>query len=296
MLSTCLAAEEYVMGNIKHDVYLMQNNSVMHWSSLLRRSKEVLNVAKPIIPTLKHSGLAHPISRVQISTMVVKENWLVAGGFHGELICKNFNHSEVAFCSKITTDDNAISNVVDVFCNPSFIILTWLVFNSILSCQWVVAKNNDSQIRVFDSENFAYLGCLKYDWSVNNASVSPDGKLLVVLGDNIEGLIADANTGKHPNRQILATENQDRTWRLWDIRNLSESLEVLKERICAIRGLRFTSDGRFLDMVESVNFVHIFDSQSGYPHSQEIDIFGEISSISFIPGKEALFVGVADRM
>lgn len=36
----------------KHDVYLMQNYSVMHWSSLLRRGKEVLNVAKPIVPTL----------------------------------------------------------------------------------------------------------------------------------------------------------------------------------------------------------------------------------------------------
>ena len=36
----------------KHDVYLMHNYSVMHWSSLLRRGKEVLNVAKPIVPTL----------------------------------------------------------------------------------------------------------------------------------------------------------------------------------------------------------------------------------------------------
>jgi len=35
----------------KHDVYLMQNYSVMHWSSLLRHGKEVLNVAKPIAPT-----------------------------------------------------------------------------------------------------------------------------------------------------------------------------------------------------------------------------------------------------
>lgn len=32
--------------------------------------------------------LARPLSRVQISTMAVKENLLVAGGFQGELICK----------------------------------------------------------------------------------------------------------------------------------------------------------------------------------------------------------------
>ena len=36
----------------KHDVYLMQNYSVMHWSSLIRRGKEVLNVARPIVPAL----------------------------------------------------------------------------------------------------------------------------------------------------------------------------------------------------------------------------------------------------
>lgn len=37
----------------------------------------------------KRPGLLdRPLSRVQISTMAVKENLLVAGGFQGELICK----------------------------------------------------------------------------------------------------------------------------------------------------------------------------------------------------------------
>jgi hypothetical protein len=35
----------------KHDVYVMQNYSVMHWSSLLGRGKEVLNVAGQVAPT-----------------------------------------------------------------------------------------------------------------------------------------------------------------------------------------------------------------------------------------------------
>jgi WD40 repeat protein len=99
----------------------------------------------------------------------------------------------------------------------------------------------------------------------------------------------------HPNGQILATGNQDTTCRLWDIRNLSQSIAVLKGRMGAIRALRFTSDGRFLAMAEPADFVHIFDSQSGYTQSQEIDIFGEIAGVSFSPDTEALFVGVADR-
>ncbi|KAF7816953.1 putative WD repeat-containing protein C2A9.03 isoform X1 [Senna tora] len=284
----------------KHDVYLMQNYSVMHWSSLLRRGKEVLNVAKPIVPTHKCPGfLAQPVSRVQISTMAVKENLMVAGGFQGELICKNLNRSGVAFCSKITTDDNAITNAVDVYRNQ----------NGSLR---VMTANNDAQVRILDAENFSSLACFKYDWSVNSTSVSPDGKLLAILGDSADCLIADANTGKvignlrghldysfasawHPDGRILATGNQDTTCRLWDIRNLSQSMAVLKGRMGAIRALRFTSDGRFLAMAEPADFVHIFDSNCGYAHAQEIDLFGEIAGISFSPDTEALFVGIADR-
>ncbi|RYR47609.1 hypothetical protein Ahy_A07g033552 isoform C [Arachis hypogaea] len=283
----------------KHDVYLMQNYSVMHWSSLQQRGKEVFNVATPIVPTLECPGLlARPVYRVQISTMVVKENLVVAGGFHGELVCKNLRHPGVAFCSKITPG-NAITNAVDVYRHPSGSLR-------------VVAANNDSQVQTFDAENFASVGCFQYDWSVNNTSVSPDGRLMAILGDSAECLLADANSGKvvgslkghldysfssawHPDGRILATGNQDTTCRLWDIRNLSESVGVLKGRMGAIRALRFTSDGKFLAMAEPADFVHIFDSKSGYVQAQEIDLFGEIAGISFSPDTEALFIGIADR-
>ena len=36
----------------------MQNYSVMHWSSLLKRGKEVINVAMPVLPTLVSNVLA----------------------------------------------------------------------------------------------------------------------------------------------------------------------------------------------------------------------------------------------
>ncbi|XP_062101084.1 uncharacterized WD repeat-containing protein C2A9.03 isoform X2 [Humulus lupulus] len=284
----------------KHDVYLMQNYSVVHWSSLLKRGKEVLNVVKPIVPTLKNPGLlAQSLSRVQISTMAVKEGLMVAGGFQGELICKTLNHHGVAFCTKLTTDENAITNTVDICRNPS-------------GSMRVMAANNDAQVRVFDAENFTCLNRFSFDWCVNNTCVSPDGKLLAVLGDSADCLIADAQTGKitgslkghldysfasawHPDGRILATGNQDTTCRLWDIRNLSESLAVLKGRMGAIRAVRFTNDGRFLAMAEPADFVHIIDTHAGYVKGQEIDIFGEIAGISFSPDAEALFVGVADR-
>ncbi|KAK2984667.1 hypothetical protein RJ640_006650 [Escallonia rubra] len=319
----------------KHDVYLMQNYSVMHWSSLLRRGKEVLNVARPIVPILKYPGSAsQTLSRVQISTMSVKDNLIVAGGFHGELICKYLNQPGVAFCKKIT-EENAITNAVDIF------------YNSNGSLR-VMTANNDAQVRVFDAGNFACLNHFSFPWSVNNTSVSPDGKMLAVLGDSSECLVADVQSGKvgefstcctlpfpsieldasdleesrlvyeglemtpvlgnlkghldysfssawHPDGRILATGNQDTTCRLWDIRNLSKSLAVLKGRMGAIRAIRFTSDGRFMAMAEPADFVHVFDTQSNYVTGQEIDLFGEIAGISFSPDTEALFVGIADQ-
>ncbi|KAK3002477.1 hypothetical protein RJ639_022121 [Escallonia herrerae] len=283
----------------KHDVYLMQNYSVMHWSSLLRRGKEVLNVARPIVPILKYPGSAsQTLSRVQISTMSVQDNLIVAGGFHGELICKYLNQPVVAFCKKIT-DENSITNAVDIFYNS----------NGLLR---VMTANNDAQVRVFDAGNFACLNHFVFPWSVNNTSVSPDGKMLAVLGDSAECLVADVQSGKvlgnlkghldysfssawHPDGRILATGNQDTTCRLWDIRNLSKSLAVLKGRMGAIRAIRFTSDGRFMAMAEPADFVHVFDTQSDYVTGQEIDLFGEIAGISFSPDTEALFVGIADQ-
>ncbi|KAL3504712.1 hypothetical protein ACH5RR_034553 [Cinchona calisaya] len=284
----------------KHDVYVMQNYSVMHWSSLLRRGKEALNVAKPTVPSLKYPGsMAHTLSRVQISTMTIKDNLLAAGGFRGELICKYLNQPGVAFCTKITTDENAITNAVDICHSPNGFMR-------------VVTANNDAQVRVFDASSFACLSRFSFPWSVNNTSVSPDGRLLAVLGDSPECLIADAQSGKvvttlkghldysfasawHPDGRILATGNQDTTCRIWDTRNLSESVSVLKGRMGAIRTIRFTSDGRFMAMAEPADFVHIFDTQSDYAKGQEIDLFGEIAGVSFSPDTEALFIGVADR-
>ncbi|KAJ0087095.1 hypothetical protein Patl1_08498 [Pistacia atlantica] len=284
----------------KHDVYLMQNYSAMHWSPLLQKGTEVLNVAKPVVPTLKRPGLlAQPLNRVQISTMAVKENLLVAGGFQGELICKYLDQPGVAFCTKLTTDENAITNAVDIYRSP----------NGLLR---VMTANNDAQVRIFDAENFACLNRFSFDWSVNNTSVSPDGKLFAILGDSTVCLLADTQSGKvtgnlkghldysfasawHPDGRILATGNQDTTCRLWDIRNPSQSFAVLKGNMGAIRALKFTSDGRFLAMAEPADFVHIFDTGSGYAKCQEIDLFGEIAGIAFSPDAEALFVGIADR-
>lgn len=282
----------------KHDVYTTQNNSVVHWSSLRRRRKEVLNVAGQVVANQEGRG-ARTLPRVQISTMALKNNLMVAGGFRGELIFKYVGKPGVAFCTNVADDRNSITNVVDVYESPN-------------GATRVTAANNDSAVKTFDAERCSLLGRFPFPWSVNNTSVSPDGKLLAVLGDSSDCVIADAQSGQeiatlkghldysfssawHPGCHVLATGNQDTTCRLWDMRNLSASFAVLKGRIGAVRGLRFSSDGQFLAMAEAADFVHVYDTRACYATEQEIDLFGEIAGVAFSPDTDALFVGVADR-
>ncbi|EPS58082.1 hypothetical protein M569_16734, partial [Genlisea aurea] len=145
-----------------------------------------------------------------------------------------------------------------------------------------------------------------------HTSLSPDGKVIAIVGDNPEGILADSQNGKmiaplrghldfsfasawHPNGYIFTTGNQDKTCRVWDFRNLSKSVAVLKGNLGAIRSIRFTSDGQFMSMAEPADFVHVYDVKNEFEKEQEIDFFGEISGISFSPDTESLFIGVWDR-
>ncbi|XP_072979453.1 uncharacterized WD repeat-containing protein C2A9.03-like [Typha angustifolia] len=284
----------------KHDIYMTQRYSVNHWSSLQQTNTEVLNVAGQIVPAQMHHGsLLQSVSRVQISTMTVKDNLMVAGGFQGELICKYLNQPGVIFSTRVTDDENAITNSVEIYQNSN-------------GSTSLMMANNDCHVRIFDVTNFNLINQYIFPWSVNSTSVSPDGKLLAVLGDDVNCLVADSNTGKaigtlkghldysfasawHPDGHILATGNQDTTCRLWDIRKLSESLMTLRGRMGAIRGIKFSSDGCFMSIAQPADFVHIYDVKAGYDKAQEIDLFGEIAGVAFSPDTEALFVGVADR-
>lgn len=289
-----------VWATSKHDVYLLSNYSVKHWSTISRKETEILNVAGAIVPSEVYPGnLEHGLQRVQISTMAVKDNLLVAGGFQGELICKFLDRSDVSYCSMLTYDENGITNAVEIYHSSS-------------GANHFMTSSNDRGVRVFDTERFALTGHFSFRWPVNHTSISPDKKLVLVVGDGAEGLLSDCQTGRtvatleghsdysfasawHPDGRIFATGNQDSTCRLWDVRNTKTSLEVLKGHLGAIRSIRFSSDGQFMAMAEPADFVHIYDTKDNYNKRQEIDFFGEIAGISVSPDAESIFIGVADR-
>ncbi|BBH04468.1 Transducin/WD40 repeat-like superfamily protein, partial [Prunus dulcis] len=258
------------------------------------------SVKSTILHFQKHPGsLLEGFSQTQVSTLAVKDKLLVAGGFQGELICKHLDRPGVSFCSRTTYDDNAITNAVEIYDSPSGAV-------------HFTASNNDCGVRDFDMEKFQLTKHFRFPWPVNHTSLSPDGKLLVIVGDNPDGMLVNSQTGKtvmplsghldfsfasawHPDGVTFATGNQDKTCRIWDVRNLSKSVAVLKGNLGAIRSIRYTSDGRYMMMAEPADFVHVYDVKSGYEKEQEIDFFGEISGISFSPDTESLFIGVWDR-
>lgn len=290
-----------VWATSKHDVYFMSNASVIHWSSLSCNLSDVLNFSGHVAPVEKIPGsLMEGFSRTQISTLAVKDKLLVAGGFQGELTCKFLDRKGVSFCTKSTFDDNAITNAIDIYKDLSGGIR-------------FLASNNDNGVRMFEVERFQLLNHFRFPWPVNHTSISPDGKLVTVLGDDCDGLLVDSQNGKvvsslvghldysfasawHPDGRTFATGNQDKTCRVWDVRNLSSSVEVLKGNLGAVRSIRYSADGQFMVVAEPADFVHIYSTKADYKKRQELDFFGEISGVSLSPDDESLFIGVWDRV
>ncbi|WVZ94945.1 hypothetical protein U9M48_040771 [Paspalum notatum var. saurae] len=289
-----------VWATSKHDVYLLLHYSVLHWSALNGVDTDIMDVHGYVAPSEKHPGsFSEVFFRTQISTMAVNDKLLVAGGYQGELICKHLDREGISFCCRTTFDDNAITNALEIF-------------NTSSGALHIIASSNDCGVREYDMESYRLYKHFRFDWAVNHTSLSPDGKLAIIVGDDTDALLVDANSGKtihsmkghldysfasawNPDGRTFATGNQDKTCRIWDARNLSQSVHVLRGNIGAIRSIRFTSDGQFLSMAEAADFVHIFDIKSDYNKRQELDFFGEVSGMSFSPDTDTLYIGISDR-
>ncbi|THF95900.1 hypothetical protein TEA_024408 [Camellia sinensis var. sinensis] len=252
-----------VWATSKHDVYLMSNYSVMHWSSVSSNLSEVINFSGHVAPT------------------------------------ECLDKPGVTFCTRTTYEDNAITNAIEIY-------------DSLSGGVHFIASNNDCGVREYDMERFQLLSHYHFPWPVNHTSVSPDRKLTAIVGDHPDGLLVDSQNGKtvasvvghldysfasawHPDGHTFATGNQDKTCRVWDLRNLSKPIAILKGNMGAVRSVRFSSDGQFLVVAEPADFVHVYSTKADYKRRQEIDFFGEISGVALSPDDESLYVGIWDR-
>ncbi|KAJ4826768.1 hypothetical protein Tsubulata_001958 [Turnera subulata] len=290
-----------VWATTSYDAYLMTNFSVVsHWSALTCSRSDFLDVSGHVAPTQEHPGnLSEGFKGTSVSTLAVKDKLLVVGGTRGELICKHLDRPGVSFCTKTAEGDLNLTNAVEIYDTPSAAV-------------HFTISGNDCAVRDFDVEKYQLSKHLQFSWPVNHTSMSPDGKLLVVVGDKPDGLLVDSDTGKtvmalnghldhsfasawNPDGVTFATGNQDKTCRIWDVRNLSKSIAVLQGNLGGIYCIRYTADGQYMAMAESADFVHIYDAKNGYEEEQEIDFFGEVGGISFSPDSQALYIGISDH-
>lgn len=274
----------------KHDVYVVHEGAIMHWDAATKRKVMVLD--------LNGTGLAESINvgTVQISTIIAKDDLVIAGGFYGEMIAKNIRTNVVVHNKRITFHDNAITNAIDIFDDT------------------IMASNNDCYVRCFDINTFERKSEFQFSTPVNHATRQPGGKMVAVASDDnvvqvIDGESGDRvaqlrghehysfATGWHPNGRLFATGSQDRTCQVWDARNMSHSVCVLGAHMGAVRSLRFSPCGRFMMMAEPRDFIHVYDVNGGcFDRCQEIDLFGEVAGFAISPGSESLFVAVSDRL
>ncbi|KAG2299510.1 hypothetical protein Bca52824_035982 [Brassica carinata] len=240
-----LSLRNFVWVISKHDIYLLSNYSISRWSSLTGSRNEILNVKGHVAPSERHpESLLERFTKTQVSTLAVKERLLVAGGFQGELIFKHLDRPGVSFCSRTTYIENTITNAL---------------YGLISGALCFMASNNDCGVRDFDMKRYKLVQLFRYPWPVNHSSLSPDGKLVVVIGDDPNGLLVDSSNRQaigmlkghinysftsdwYPNGVIFATGNQDKACLIWDTRNLSESVTVLKANLGSVWSIRFTSD------------------------------------------------------
>lgn len=276
-----------VWATSKHDVYFAHQASIVHWDAAKRFKTQVLD--------LNASSSARNIGQpmAHLSTIIAKGDLAVAGGFQGEVVARNVKTGKLAHNQRISNDENAIVNSLDIF------------DGQLMSC------NNDGYVRCFDLDTFQSRSSLKLDCPVNHATRQHNGKLACAVADDKLVHVLDTSNGKaiaqlqghqgfsfatwwHPDGVMFASGSQDRTCRVWDVRNMSRSVCVLGYS-SAVRSLRFSSCGRFMVAAEQQDFVHIHDVRDSFDTSQEIDLFGKIAGVSFTPSAETLYIAVVDR-
>ncbi|KAI8824821.1 WD40-repeat-containing domain protein [Fimicolochytrium jonesii] len=235
----------------KNDVYYTNNLGVCHWCPISKTSRMALDLSKQDFVGMK------------ISSIVAKKGYLMVGGFSGEYMLRRLTDESPPTKGSLTTDSNGFTNHLDIEEARS----------GALSA---IASSNDQRMRMMDLASAQIAKSFYFDTPVNCAALSPDKRMLCVVGDDPETIIVDSERGRHlatltghldysfacawsPCGRVLATGNQDMTTRIYDTRNMSQTLSVLSGRMGAIRSIRFSDDARFMAFAEPADFVHIVD-------------------------------------
>lgn len=239
------------------------------------------------------------------STLTAEGGVLVVGSFEGVYAIKSLSatfESEPTFGVITINGDNGSTNHIQNFLDRQS-GLPQAAFSS-----------NDMTIRILDCTTNTFVRAHRFPYQVNCSTISPDGRLRLVVGDDCDPIVANAETGSRlarlpghtnfgfgcawaPDGITMATGAQDGFVQVWDARNMKESLKRIPMEMAGSRTLQFSPLGsgkRVLVIAEPADFVHVVDAQT-FESKQTIEFFGEIAGISMPPDGERLYVANQDE-
>ena len=280
-----------VWATSKHDAYVMSENRVVHWNAVERVATPALDLDGG------ETGPAGNFPRIQVSTTLVRDGLIAAGGFAGELVCLNPD-TGVGASARVTQDDNGITNAIEALATPSGAAL-------------LVCANNDQQTRYFDLETMRCVGRHKYPWAVNYCAAAPGGKIACVVGDAKDAWLVDAAKGRriakmeghldfsfaaawHPDGNVFATGNQTRRRGCGTRGTLGQSLAVLRGRMGAIPVVAVQRGRALPRRRRAGRFRARLRHQIGVRGEANAGPFRGDRGRRLLPDAEAVFVGVAD--
>ncbi|KAI8388175.1 uncharacterized protein BYT42DRAFT_559166 [Radiomyces spectabilis] len=270
-----------VWATSKNDVYYLSDDTVRQW--------------------IPQGGYSRPIASLpfKVISMACKYDLLFAGGAMGEYACQRLDNTESNVCYGMTTQDiNGTTNHLDLFMSRTG-VKTGLV------------SGNDNKVRYLRFDTMTFADTLSMPFPVNCTAISPDKNLLCSVGDSTQTILADANSGavmsaidEHhdfsfscawsPDGRFFVTGNQDKTARVYDIRNTSKTLHLLAGSVGAIRSVQFSNDGEFLIAAEPIDYVHLYHTKT-FDTEQVINLFGAVAGVALTPDDQALFICNADN-
>ncbi|SPN96922.1 uncharacterized protein DNG_00441 [Cephalotrichum gorgonifer] len=245
-----------------------------------------------------------------VSTLAASSRVLVAGTFNGEYCIKNLDSSTTGHhTGQITDDDSGITTHVQVYGSRAS------------GAPTAAFASNDRVFRTLDVETETFTMQARYNFAVNCATLSPDKRLRLMVGDSATAVVADAETGEvlrelgghrdygfacdwSDDGWTVATGSQDMTVKVWDARRWCDSrgrgtpVATLRSEMAGVRTLRFSPAGggeRVLVAAEEADFVNVIDATT-FARKQTFDVFGEIGGVDFCDGGRELQVLCCDWM
>eukprot|EP00347_Sterkiella_histriomuscorum_P000565 403375359 len=273
------------------NVYFASDSGICH-----ANFKEAKYNTETVVLNSKLSGV--------LSVFDVKDNILVMGTHEGQVYIYDLDNEKYLYEPFVlAVGEGMIVNYLQLLSEVPLLNDQGYKSNKHM---YLLSATNDSKVKIHDVEmGMKERECLNFKDPINVAALSPDGNLLAVYGDCYPADIYDRRSSKlvaslqghedygfalqwHPSQNYLATGNQDRTCKLWDVRYLRDEDQFSQKQgrcYCVktfeghqgqISEIRFYQD--MLIFAESIDYVHIYDTQT-YEKHQEINNFGQLSGI-----------------